>query len=88
MLWDLDLSHDRLIRGGDHGGPTLVPRMRDAFVWTGAALAGPPVRDAFLRTIRAQLAPIREQAAATDPTTNRRFGVLPDPSIRVIRTPI
>ena len=81
VLWDLDLSHEyRLIRGGDHGGPTLVPRMRDAFVWTAAAMAGPPARDEFLRTIRAQLAPIREQAAATDPTTSRRYGVLPNAS--------
>ena len=39
VLWSLDISHEyRLIRGGDHGGPTLVPRMRDAFRWVGSVL--------------------------------------------------
>jgi S-formylglutathione hydrolase len=34
VLWDLDISHEyRLIRGGDHGGPTFVPRMHAAFTW-------------------------------------------------------
>ena len=39
VLWGLDISHEyRLIRCGDHGGPTLVPRMRDAFRWVGSVL--------------------------------------------------
>ena len=46
VLWDLDISHEyRLIRGGDHGGPTLVPRMQDAFRWVGAVLTESPSTD-------------------------------------------
>ncbi len=109
ILWDLDIAHEyRLIRGADHGGPTLIPRMRDAFVWLGSVsaqthhagaqsetaderavsewiargLAGnpPPVdpnSDAFIRILRAQLKPLRDQAARLDPTTARRYGKLP-----------
>jgi S-formylglutathione hydrolase len=108
VLWDLDIAHEyRLIRGGDHGGPTFVPRMRDAFVWLGSVsarldragapsstderavsewiergLSGnpPPVdpnSDAFIRILRAQLKPVRDQAAKIDPTTSRRFVKLP-----------
>ena len=109
VLWDLDISHEyRLIRGGDHGGPTFVPRMREAFAWVGSALnalgpaagAGPtadelavtawirngrvgnpppapPSSKEFIRILRAQLQPIREEAARSDPSTSRRYGVLP-----------
>jgi S-formylglutathione hydrolase len=81
VLWDLDIPHEyRLIRGADHGGPTLAPRMRDTFHWVGAALEGTVEPDEFIRTLRAQLAPVREQAAAEDPTTTRRYGILPDPA--------
>src|SRR3984893_12072185 len=39
VLWDLDISHEyRLIRGGDHGGPTFVPRMRAMFAWVGSVM--------------------------------------------------
>jgi len=109
VLWDLDIAHEyRLIRGADHGGPTLVPRIRDAFAWLGSVssqlqrdssasqtaderavsewiergLSGdpPPVdpgSDAFIRILRAQLRPVRDQAASVDPTTSRRYGKLP-----------
>jgi S-formylglutathione hydrolase len=109
VLWDLDISHEyRLIRGGDHGGPTFVPRMRAAFEWLGSTLsalgtpaaAGPtagelavtawiengrtgnpppaqPSSKEFIRIVRAQIEPIREQAARSDPSTSRRYGVLP-----------
>jgi S-formylglutathione hydrolase len=40
VLWDLDISHDyHLVRGGDHGGPTLIPRMRAAYAWVGSVLS-------------------------------------------------
>jgi hypothetical protein len=72
VLWDLDLSHEyRLIAGADHVGPTLLPRMRDAFLWLGARLAP------------AQAAPPEEaerlwaHATVEDPTTTWRFGHLP-----------
>jgi S-formylglutathione hydrolase len=109
VLWDLDISHEyRLIRGGDHGGPTFVPRMRATFAWVGsvvtalraAATAEPtaeelavsawikdgragnppaaaPSSAAFIRILRAQFLPLRERAAVSDPSTSRRYGVLP-----------
>jgi S-formylglutathione hydrolase len=108
VLWDLDISHEyRLIRGGDHGGPTFVPRMREAFTWLGSMITAlgaapadptadelavtawiengragnpppvPPSSREFIRILRAQLEPIREQAATSDPSTSRRYGLLP-----------
>ena len=108
VLWDLDISHDyHLVRGGDHGGPTLVPRMRAAYAWLGSVMAAlgsataeptaderavtawiesglagapPPVRPGsreFIRILRAQLQPVRDRAAASDPNTHRGYGVLP-----------
>ena len=48
QLWDLDLSHEyRLVRGGDHGGPTMRPRLRAMFAWLGSVL-NPPVPDAAI----------------------------------------
>jgi S-formylglutathione hydrolase len=39
LLWDLDLSHEyRLTSGGDHVGPSLLPRIRAAFLWLGERL--------------------------------------------------
>lgn len=39
-LWDLDVSHEyRLTAGADHVGPSLVPRLRAAFLWLGERLA-------------------------------------------------
>ncbi len=80
VLWELDLSHEyRLVRGADHGGPSMHPRMKEMFRWTGAALRGDDGQeDGFLAAIRTQLKPLRDLAAAEDPTTLRRFGVLPD----------
>jgi S-formylglutathione hydrolase len=84
VLWDLDISHEyHLVRGADHGGPTFRPRMRATYVWLSAALdartlAGPTPEELALRAIRAQLEPLRDQAAASDPATRRRFGVLPE----------
>jgi S-formylglutathione hydrolase len=108
VLWDLDISHEyRLIRGGDHGGPTFVPRIRAAFTWLGAVMnelgaaahadptadelavtawiksgrvGNPPPTPTssreFIRILRAQLEPIREQAAISDPSTRRRYGIV------------
>lgn len=50
--------------------------------WLKGGLAGaPPVVDPgsnpFITMLRAQLKPARDQAATTDPTTPRRYGVLP-----------
>ncbi len=78
VLWDLDISHEyHLVRGADHGGSTFRPRMRATFAWLSAALAQPAAEDPSFDAMRAQLEPLRDQAAASDPTTRRRFGVLP-----------
>ncbi|HXB71622.1 MAG TPA: alpha/beta hydrolase-fold protein [Candidatus Acidoferrales bacterium] len=37
VLWDLDLSHEyHLVRGADHGGPTMRPRLGAMFAWFGS----------------------------------------------------
>jgi S-formylglutathione hydrolase len=108
-LWDLDISHEyHLVRGADHGGPSMRPRMRAMYNWVGSIVtalllkeaepsaearavtawidgglvgnppAAAPSSNEFVRILRAQLQPVREQAASSDPTTNRRYGVLPD----------
>jgi S-formylglutathione hydrolase len=81
VLWDLDISHEyRLIRGGDHGGPTFRPRMRAMFAWLSGVLTAtgePTEEERAFDAVRGQLQSMREKAAAVDPTTNRRFGVLP-----------
>lgn len=82
VLWDLDISHEyRLVRGADHVGPSLVPRIREAFAWLGAVLRraeeGSAGEDAAIRALRAHLEQARAKAAEQDPTTLRRYGVLP-----------
>lgn len=90
VLWDLDISHEyRLTRGADHVGPTLVPRMRESHVWLGSLLTPevpeepvegripPPSSRQCIRFLREQMEPIRALAAASDPATHRRYGILP-----------
>lgn len=39
VLWDYDISHEyHLVRDGDHVGPTLLPRMHEAFRWLSEVL--------------------------------------------------
>jgi S-formylglutathione hydrolase len=46
VLWDLDLSHEyHLVRGADHGGPTMRPRLYAMFAWFGS-LWNPTLVDA------------------------------------------
>ena len=46
VLWDLDLPHEyHLVRGADHGGPTMRPRLRTMLAWLGS-LWNPPPTDA------------------------------------------
>ena len=109
VLWDLDISHEyHLVRGADHGGPTMRPRMRAMYAWVGSVVkafrpavaeptaerravsawieggmvgnppAAAPSSQEFLSIVRAQLQPIRDRAMESDPTTNRRYGVLPE----------
>ena len=40
VLWDLDISHEyHLVRGADHIGPSLRPRMLETYSWVGSVLA-------------------------------------------------
>jgi S-formylglutathione hydrolase len=40
VLWDLDISHEyHLVRGADHGGPSLRPRMRAMYTWVGSVIS-------------------------------------------------
>jgi S-formylglutathione hydrolase len=86
VLWDLDISHEyRLVRNGDHGGPTFRPRLGAMFRWLSAVLTAadePGDEERAFSEIRGQLQAMRERAAAVDPTTARRFGVLPRVSER------
>ena len=108
VLWDLDISHEyHLVRGADHGGPSMRPRMRAMYMWVGSVLsasrsaagdptvaeqavnqwieggmvgkppAAAPASKEFLQILRAQFQPLRDRAAAADPTTRRRYGILP-----------
>jgi S-formylglutathione hydrolase len=44
VLWDLDLSHEyHLVRGADHGGPTMRPRLCKMFGWFGSLWNPTPV---------------------------------------------
>ncbi len=108
VLWDHDISHEyHLVRNGDHVGPTLLPRMQEAFRWLSEVLrkrtgAEPELTDgdrAFMRRaesgfegeapafdlntesavkmLRAQFTKTREQAESLDPTTKRRYALMP-----------
>ena len=108
VLWDLDISHEyHLVRGADHVGPSLRPRMSEAYTWAGAIVrptnpaagesaaaeqawvewmeggskGNPPLIDpaspAMANAYRRWLASARASAAKVDPTTHRRYGVLP-----------
>ncbi len=51
VLWDLDLSHEyHLVRGADHGGPTMRPRLRAMFAWFGSLLNPAPLDAAAEQT--------------------------------------
>jgi S-formylglutathione hydrolase len=44
VLWDLDIAHEyHMVRGADHVGPSLGPRMREAFTFLASVLA--PVKE-------------------------------------------
>jgi S-formylglutathione hydrolase len=79
-LWQLDIPHEyHLLRDADHVGPTLVPRIESAFAFVAQHLwnrgSQPSVEEMALRHA---LADARRQAANTDPTVLRRYGLLRD----------
>ncbi len=75
-LWDLDIAHEyHMLRGVDHVGASIVPRMRSAFEWLGRNITPAGLDEAAL-ALRAQLQPFRDQAVAADSTTLQRYGTL------------
>ena len=81
VLWDLDISHEyHLVRGADHVGGSLMPRLREAFEFLGAILRDGDEADdgdEAVAALRRQLQPAIDQATEIDPTTTRRYGHLP-----------
>ena len=85
-VWGL-IAEQAAARGGRVSAAdvcaAVVPEVQVTGAWLSAALdartlAEPTPEELALRAIRAQLEPVRDQAAASDPATRRRFGVLPE----------
>jgi S-formylglutathione hydrolase len=74
VLWELDLSHEyHLVRGADHGGPTMRPRLRAMFAWFGS-LWNPAATDAEReRTASAWLASGMQGRPPAGATTTNAF---------------
>jgi S-formylglutathione hydrolase len=54
VLWELDLSHEyHLVRGADHGGPTMRPRLCAMFAWFGSLWNRAPLDAAAEQTATA-----------------------------------
>jgi S-formylglutathione hydrolase len=78
-LWQLDIRHEyHLLRDADHVGPTLAPRLLEAFRWTGVHTHGIAHVDlsAEERALHEYVAPLRAKAAAVDPSLSRIYGLL------------
>jgi S-formylglutathione hydrolase len=79
VLWELDVPHDyHLLRDADHVGPTLAPRLLQAFRWVGEHMTanGPLEPSPEERDLREYLAAARRAASAADPTLTRTYGLL------------
>jgi S-formylglutathione hydrolase len=75
-LWELDLPHEyHLHRDADHVGPSLAPRLLEAFRWVAGAGAA-RAASAEERALREHLAPLRAAASALDPSVARTYGQL------------
>jgi S-formylglutathione hydrolase len=78
-LWRLDIPHEyHLLRDADHVGPTLAPRLLEAFRWIGThtrstAHVSPSAEE---RALREYVAPLHARARASDPTVSRTYGRL------------
>ena len=47
QLWELDISHEyRMLRGADHGGVTMRPRLEAMFAWIGSLWSEAPIDSA------------------------------------------
>ncbi len=79
VLWQLDIRHEyHLLRDADHVGPSIVPRLLQAFRWVGVhsqpKAERPPSADE--QALRDHVAPLRAAASTLDPLLPRTYGVL------------
>lgn len=78
-LWQLDVPHEyHLMRDADHVGPTLAPRLLEAFRWIGkhtrsTAHVCPSSEE---RALREYVASLHANARALDPSLSRTYGQL------------
>jgi S-formylglutathione hydrolase len=78
-LWQLDIPHEyHLLRDADHVGPTLAPRLLEAFRWIGTHTrsSGQACPSAEERALREYVTPLHATASALDPTFSRIYGRL------------
>jgi S-formylglutathione hydrolase len=74
VLWDLDLSHEyHLVRGADHGGPSMRPRLHAMFAWLGSIWNPPTVDVAIERAASAWLESGMQGKAPAGTTTSAAF---------------
>jgi len=76
-LWQLDIRHEyQLLRDADHVGPTLAPRLLEAFRWVGRYTPFPPqvCPSAEERALCDYVAPLYAAASASDPSVSRNYG--------------
>jgi S-formylglutathione hydrolase len=73
-LWDLDLSHEyHLVRGADHGGPTMRPRLHAMFAWFGSLWNSAPLDAAAEQTATAWLQSGMQGKPPAGATATRAF---------------
>jgi S-formylglutathione hydrolase len=78
-LWQLDIPHEyHLLRDADHVGPTVAPRLLEAFRWIGRHTQLTPhvCPSAEERALREYVAPLHATARALDPLSSRIYGQL------------
>jgi len=74
VLWDLDLSHEyHLVRGADHGGPTMRPRLCAMFTWFGSLWSPAPLDAAAEQTATAWLQSGMQGKPPAGATTTNAF---------------
>ncbi len=74
QLWSHDLSHEyRLVRGADHGGPSMRPRLCAMFGWLGSLWTQPPLDTAAEQSATSWLQSGMQGKPPTGATTTNAF---------------
>jgi len=67
VMWDHGVPHEyRLVRGADHLGKTMQPRMRDALKFLDRAVLRPPPPDTSFETQKAAITRMRRTMGVPD----------------------